>query len=439
MAISKTNTKSRTLAARKWFRSLGWKPFPYQEETWSAYLDGKNGIVNAPTGSGKTYSLLLPIMLDALLTGDTKGLQAIWITPIRALAKEIQGSAQRAADGLGLNWDVAIRSGDTSEKERRRIRKKAPNILITTPESLHLLLATRSYPDYFKQLKVVVTDEWHELVGTKRGVQMELALSRLKGLLPQLRVWGISATVGNMDEALEVLLGGSMADNRHCIIRAAIEKKIEVYSVLPDEIERFPWAGHLGIKLLDKVIPLIQQGESTLVFTNTRAQCEIWYQNILDVAPDLAGVIAMHHSSISRELRDWVEQALHEGTLKAVVCTSSLDLGVDFRPVENIVQIGGPKGVSRFVQRAGRSGHQPGAVSKIHFVPTHLLELIEAAALREAVGAKVFENRLPHIRCFDVLVQYLVSLSVSEGFQPEEIFEEVKSTFCYSSMSQAEW
>ncbi|MEO1514145.1 MAG: ligase-associated DNA damage response DEXH box helicase [Bacteroidota bacterium] len=436
-------TKSLTRLASNWFASKGWKPFPYQKKAWKAYLEGMHGIVNAPTGSGKTYSLFIPIALEALAAqaaGEkVTGLQAIWITPIRALAKEIKAATQRAAEGLGLDWNIAIRSGDTPEKERRKLRQQAPHVLITTPESLHLLMASRGYPDYFKHLKTVVTDEWHELIGSKRGVQMELALSRLKGFLPKLKVWGISATIGNMDEALEVLLGSSMAAGKHCIIRSSIQKKIAVSSVIPKEIERFPWAGHLGIKLMQQVLPIIQQSESTLIFTNTRAQCEIWYQNLLEAAPDLAGQIAMHHGSISRELRDWVEQALHDGGLKAVVCTSSLDLGVDFRPVQTIVQIGGPKGVSRFVQRAGRSGHQPGALSSIHFVPTHLLELVEAAALREAVEEGVFESRMPYIRCFDVLVQYLVTLSVSEGFREQEIFEEVLGTFCYQSMSRDEW
>ena len=370
---------------------------------------------------------------------ENNGLQAIWITPIRALTKEIKSAADRACKDLGLKWDIAIRSGDTKSSERQRQKKKAPEILITTPESLHLLLATKGYDKYFKNLKSVIVDEWHELVGSKRGVQVELALSRLKGLLPLLKVWGISATIGNMDEALQVLLGSTYAAGKYKVVRADVKKYIEVQSVLPDEIERFPWAGHLGIKMLEKVLPIIEESKSTLIFTNTRAQCEIWYQHLLEAAPDLAGVMAMHHSSISRDLRDWVENALHEGVLKAVVCTSSLDLGVDFRPVETIVQIGSPKGVARFMQRAGRSGHQPGAVSKIFFVPTHSLELLESAALRHAISEGVLEARIPYIRSFDVLVQYLVTLAVSDGFRPDKILKEVKGTFSYNSISQEEW
>ena len=428
-----------------WFAERGWTPFAFQREAWEAHLSGYHGLINAPTGSGKTYSLGIPILLDFLRKhaddpGKTdNGLQAIWITPIRALTREIQGALQRAADDLGLNWRVAIRSGDTSSAERQKLKRKPPEILITTPESLHLLLASKQYERYFKDLSTIVIDEWHELIGSKRGVQIELALSRLKGFLPKLRVWGISATIGNMDEALAVLLGNSLVEGKYKVIRADIEKQINLETILPDTIETFPWAGHLGISLIEKVVPIIKSGQSTLIFTNTRAQCEIWYQNLLDVAPDLAGIIAMHHGSIDRKLRDWVENALHEGTLKAVVCTSSLDLGVDFRPVENIIQIGSPKGVARFIQRAGRSGHQPGAVSTIYFVPTHSLELMEGAALRQAVQEKQLESRLPYIRSFDVLIQYLITLAVSDGFFPERIFTEVKETYSYGSMTPDEW
>ena len=429
---------------QEWFEQRGWSAFPFQLKAWSAYLEGYSGVVNAPTGSGKTYALAMPILLEALRAQSadppfgTKGLQAIWITPIRALTKEIQFAIRRAAEELGLDWDIAIRSGDTSSGDRQKQKRKPPQVLITTPESLHLLLASKGYAAFFGQLKCVVVDEWHELIGSKRGVQMELALSRFKGFLPTLKVWGISATIGNMDEAVEALMGNTSADQCK-VIKAELRKAIKIESILPDVVDEFPWAGHLGIKLIEKILPIIHKSQSTLIFTNTRAQCEIWYQKLLDIAPELSGVIAMHHGSISRELRDWVEDALHEARLKAVVCTSSLDLGVDFRPVETIIQIGSPKGVARFIQRAGRSGHQPGAVSTIHFVPTHALELIEASALRRSVANGELESRLPYIRSFDVLVQYLVTLAVSDGFRPSAILPEVRGTFAYASITDEEW
>ena len=447
--------------AEAWFKQQGWQAFPFQKEAWRAYLSGKSGLVNAPTGSGKTYSLILPILLEYLAeqkgaaagAGNVKeqsqaygrsGLRAIWITPIRALTREIQQATQRVLDDLKIPWTVAIRSGDTATAERTRQRKRPPEILITTPESLHLLIASKGHEKFFAELRVLVADEWHELVGTKRGVLLELALSYFRALRgTAFRTWGISATIGNLAEAMEVLLGPQEhpTEDRgdRVIVRARHRKETEIITVLPDQIETFPWAGHLGIKLLEKVLPIVHASGSTLIFTNTRAQCEIWYQRLLDADPDLAGQIAMHHGSIDRKLRDWVENALHEGILKAVVCTSSLDLGVDFRPVETIVQIGSPKGVARFLQRAGRSGHRPGAKSVIHFVPTHSMELLEASALRECIARGTVEQRIPYLRSFDVLVQYLVTRAVGGGFRPDEVFAEVTKTFCFGSINREEF
>ncbi|MFM8744775.1 MAG: DEAD/DEAH box helicase, partial [Cytophagales bacterium] len=423
-----------------WFKSQKWTVFAFQQAAWQAYASGHSGMVNAPTGSGKTYSLLVPILEESLLERrPVKGVQAIWITPIRALGKEIELSANRAIAGMQVNWRVGVRTGDTSTRDREKQKTNPPEFLITTPESLHVILSQKGYADFFASLKCIVVDEWHELLGSKRGVLMELALARLKTLSPQLKIWGISATIGNMEQSLQVLLGNYYGRPNTAVIRADINKKVEVISILPDHIDRMPWAGHVGIQLLEKIIPIIRESKSTLIFTNTRSFAEIWYQKLLAVAPELSGLLAMHHGSISLELRHWVEEQLHEGKLKAVVCTSSLDLGVDFRPVETIIQIGSPKGVARFMQRAGRSGHQPGAVSRIYFLPTHSLELTESAALREAIDRNIVEDRLPYFRSFDVLVQYLITLAVSEGFRPNELLPEIKSTASFSSMSDEEW
>ncbi len=424
----------------QWFEHRGWKAFDFQCEAWINFVDGKQGLVNAPTGSGKTYSLAGAIVLEALSEKSPvkNQLRLIWITPIRALAKEIKISCERMLEGVGLDWQVAIRTGDTDSKEKDLQLKHIPEILITTPESLHVLLARKSNASLFQELRAIVVDEWHELLGSKRGVQVELALSRLRTIAPVMRTWGISATIGNLDEAMQVLLGPGKASTG-VLIQSHLQKTIVLETILPDEIERYPWAGHLGIRLLKKVVPIILSSKSTLIFTNTRAQSEIWYQKLLETAPELAGQMAMHHGSISKDLRFWVEDALHEGTIKAVVCTSSLDLGVDFRPVDTVIQIGGPKGVARFMQRAGRSGHQPGASSKIYFVPTHSLEIAESAALRDAMYAMALEERQPHVRSFDVLAQYLMTLAVADGFNQNEIFDEVISTFCFQSMDKAEW
>lgn len=422
-----------------WFSAQGWTPFPFQVEAWQNLWNNYHGIVNAPTGSGKTYSLLIPILLEAPAIKKTKGPKAIWITPIRALAKEIELSANRAAKDLQPTWRIGVRSGDTSTRERAKQKEQPPDFLITTPESLHLLISQKGYAEYFADLRTIVIDEWHELMGSKRGVMMELALSRLKTISPHLRIWGISATIGNMEQSMQILLGNFFTEQKIKVVKANIQKQIEIVSIFPDEVERMPWSGHLGIHLLDKVIPIVKQSNSTLIFTNTRSFAEIWYQKMLDAAPELSGLIAMHHGSISKELRDWVEDQLHAGKLKAVVCTSSLDLGVDFRPVETVIQVGSPKGVARFLQRAGRSGHQPGAVSRIYFLPTNTLELTEGAALREAMQRNIVEDRLPYLRSFDVLIQYLITLAVSDGFRQEEILQEVRSTVSYASITDDEW
>jgi ATP-dependent Lhr-like helicase len=454
----------------RWLADKGLQPFAFQEETWQLYGEGRSGIVNAPTGFGKTFSVFLAVVIDWLnehpelqshksetyqsqspvqnrkpeiRNPKSFGLQLLWVTPLRALAKDIGRAMEMALEELGIPWRVAVRNGDTSTAERQKQKANAPEILIITPESLQLLLASKNAQPLFKSLKCIAVDEWHELLGSKRGVQVELALSRIKALLClvpsarcQLRIWGISATIGNLEEAMHVLLGN---DPDGIIVRSKLEKKIKLHTVLPDTVERFPWAGHLGNKMVDKVLPIIHQSRSTLLFTNVRSQAEIWYQTLLDADPDLAGVIALHHSAIDGELRTWVEEQLHLGTLKVVVCTASLDLGVDFRPVDTVIQVGSPKGVARFLQRAGRSGHAPNEVSNIYFVPTHSLEIVEGAALEEGYRQQLIESRQPVMMAFDVLIQYMVTLAVGDGFKSEELYGEVVSTHCFADVTWDEW
>jgi ATP-dependent Lhr-like helicase len=427
--------------AKKWFASRHWKMFDFQKECLEHYFNGKNGMLNAPTGSGKTYALGLPIMLaDKLKKGDCKsGLKVLWITPLKALSVDIANALQESADELETGWRVERRSGDISSAKKASQLKNSPDCLVTTPESLHIMLARKGYATYFKYLDSVIVDEWHELLSSKRGVQVELGLSRLKAIRPNLKIWGISATIGNMQEAINVLMGSEKSLANTAIVKADIKKKLKIKTLLPDKMEDMPWAGHLGMRLLKNVLPIIDQNESTLIFTNTRSQAEIWYQKLIDEFPDLAGLIALHHGSLGKEVREWVEKALHQGTLKAVVSTSSLDLGVDFRPVSAVIQIGSPKGIARFLQRAGRSGHSPNATSNIYFLPTNSLEIIESSALQRAIAEGQIESRIPVVRAFDVLVQYVVTLAVSDGFREAEIFNEIRNTHCYNSITREEW
>jgi ATP-dependent helicase Lhr and Lhr-like helicase len=436
-----------------WFAANGMRPFEFQEETWDHIIQSHSGLVNAPTGCGKTFSVFLGALIDFInehpdtyMVKSRNHLRLIWITPLRALAKDIGRAMVEVIDALGMQWKVGIRNGDTEMSERQKQQKQMPEILIITPESLHLLLAQKNYPEIFRFVKILAVDEWHELLGSKRGVQTELAISRIAHLrltdeIYNFSLWGISATIGNLGQGMEVLVSPirDKIKDPPVIVTANLNKRIEVESIIPDEIEKYPWAGHLGIKLVHKIIPIIEKSRTTLIFINTRGMSERWYQEILNAAPELAGAVALHHGSVDMELRLWVEESLHTGKLKAVVCTSSLDLGVDFRPVETVIQVGSPKGVARFLQRAGRSGHQPGELSKIYFLPTHSLELVEAAALKSAMKQNFIENREPMLLCFDVLIQYLGTLAIGEGFFPDIIFREISSTYCFREIKEEEW
>lgn len=451
-----TTYNSGLVKIAQWFSVNQWSAFPFQKECWEAVLEGKNGLLNAPTGSGKTLALFLPILIKHLSELDAASykkprvnqrLKLLWVSPLRALAKDLQRAMQQVVNELGIPWEVGRQTGDISASEKAKLRKAYPEILIITPESLHLSFARKNHEANFQNVDYVVVDEWHELLGSKRGVQVELALSRLKAINKSLSIWGISATIGNMEDATEVLLGTGEASQKNTqLIKAPIQKRIEVQSVIPENMERFPWSGHLGLKLAPQVLEIIQQSESTLIFTNTRAQSEIWFKELLGRNPKLAGAIALHHGSLDKEVRSWVEWALHEGKLKVVVCTSSLDLGVDFSPVDTVIQVGSPKGIARFLQRAGRSGHRPGAASKIWFVPTHALELIEASALKKAAeeasatkNSLKVEDRLPILDALDVLVQYVITLALAGPVNPIELFEQVKACYAYQGITHADW
>ncbi|WP_332731084.1 ligase-associated DNA damage response DEXH box helicase [Pseudomonas sp. ESBL2] len=423
--------------ANAWFAKRGWKPFAFQRRVWAAVERGESGLLHASTGAGKTYAVWLAALRAFKPRPQSRQLapiQVVWVTPMRALAADTARALQAPLDELQLPWSVGVRSGDTNSAERARQARRLPSVLITTPESLTLLLTRAQAREDFATLQLVVVDEWHELLGNKRGVQLQLALARLRHWHPGLPTWGLSATLGNLQHARDVLLpqGGLLVQGRQ-------DKALQVDTLLPAAIERFPWAGHMGLKMLDQVSHEIDASASSLVFTNTRAQAEIWYQALLEARPDWAGLIALHHASLARDTRDWVERSLKQGSLKAVICTSSLDLGVDFLPVERVLQIGSAKGIARLMQRAGRSGHAPGRRSRVTLVPTHSLELVEAAAARQALIAGHIEARFSPRLCMDVLVQHLVSMALGSGFRPEQLLAEVRSTWAFRQLRDSQW
>ena len=432
-------------AVDAWFAARGWKVFPFQRAVWKAALAGESGLLHANTGAGKTYA----VWFAALLRGANRsrrvstGLRVLWITPMRALAADTQRSLETSAAELGAAspdvigaWTIGVRTGDTGAAERARQSKALPGALITTPESLSLLLSHAAARDQFKHLDMIVIDEWHELMGSKRGVQVQLALARLRRWNPGLVVWGLSATMGNLAEARSVLLGEPDAG---VLVEGDLKKQIVVDCLVPQSVARFPWAGHLGLQMLQPVVDEIEHHDATLVFTNTRSQSELWYQNLIEARPDWAGLVALHHGSLDREVREWVETGLKRGDLKAVVCTASLDLGVDFLPVERVLQVGSAKGIARLLQRAGRSGHAPGRISRVTLVPTNSLELLEAAGARRAVATRRIEARQVPNKPFDVLVQHLVTVALGGGFRSEELYDEVKSAWSYRHLTEQEW
>jgi len=432
--------------AKTWFSARGWMPFAFQKQVWAAVKKGQSGLLHASTGAGKTYAVWFaalnrfarikpPAAAPQKRKAPAEPLTVLWITPMRALAADTARALQAPVSDLQIPWSIGLRTGDTSSAERARQGRRLPTTLITTPESLTLLLARADAKTALSSLRMIVVDEWHELLGNKRGVQLQLALARLRHWQPDLIVWGVSATLGNQSHAEQVLIpqGGGVT------VQGQSDKALKVDTLIPPAIERFPWAGHIGLKMLPQVVAELDACASSLVFTNTRAQSEIWYQALLEARPDWAGLIALHHSSLSRETRDWVEQALKDGLLKAVVCTSSLDLGVDFLPVERVLQIGSAKGVARLMQRAGRSGHAPGRISRVTLVPTHSLELIEAAAARDAVEQRRLEPRLSPYKPLDVLVQHLVSMALGGGFLAQELYEEVRGAWAYRDLTPADW
>jgi ATP-dependent Lhr-like helicase len=425
---------SAVSAAHRYARQRKWRIATFQSQCWAAYASGHSGLLNAPTGSGKTYAVWGGVINEAVLQpplADT--ISVLWITPLRALASDSLLQLQEPLTALGLDLRVARRTGDLTSSERKRLRQHPPFALVTTPESLALMLSYPEQQQALKQLRCVIVDEWHELLGNKRGVLLQLALARLRMLNPTLKVWGISATLANLQQARDVLCPGGL------LIRAELHKKIQVESLRPAQVERYPWAGHLGLKQLPRVLKQILRARSSLVFTNTRSQTELWHQALAAVWPEDESTLALHHGSLDREQRQMVEQALKAGSLRAVVCTSSLDLGVDFGYVEQVIQIGSPKGVARLLQRAGRCGHAPGQTSRIYNVATHALELAEIAAARAALALGQLEPREPPMLSLDVLAQHLVTIALGSGFVASSMFAEVRQAWSFADLSVELW
>lgn len=436
---------------RAWFAQRGWAPLPFQRDVWKRYLDGESGLLHTPTGSGKTLAAFGGPLLGALAArGRTppatavargrrqpqRSLQVLWITPLRALAADTARALREPVEALGLDWQVGLRTGDASARDKRLARSGKLDVLVTTPESLALLL---SYPDTAPQLaalRCVIVDEWHELLGNKRGVLLQLCLARLRGWSPALRIWGLSATLGNLAQARDVLLPHQPGA---ALVSGVKPRAMTLETLLPETGERFPWAGHLGLAQLARVLHKLMEQRTSLVFTNTRAQAELWHQALSAVWPEDAATLALHHGSLDPALRTAAEHGLRDGSLRCVVATSSLDLGVDFPAVDQVLQVGSPKGIARLLQRAGRARHRPGESGHVVCVPSHALELLEYAAARRAIAHGQIEARPPPRLSLDVLAQHCVTLALGGGFQADALLREVRGTDAFAALDEATW
>ena len=419
-----------------WFALQGWTPMAFQRQCWKAYLAGQSGLLQVPTGSGKTYAAVLGPVAEMLQRPGSKGLQLLVITPLRALSRDLALAIEQPIQAMGWPLRVAIRNGDTSSHERSKQLRTPPQILITTPESLSVLLANAKAEALFGELQAVVLDEWHELMGSKRGTQCELCLSWLRRLRPQLRTWAISATIGNLEQAAEAALGVGTPPR---MVTAQLQRSTAIRSLLPESIDGFPWGGHLGLRMYEQLVAGLDPAVSTLLFTNTRNQAERWHQCLRFACPEMEDALALHHSAIDRSEREAIEARVKSGDLRWVVCTSSLDLGVDFQPVERVVQIGSAKNLARLLQRAGRSAHCPGGTSQVLFMPTNALELLEVSAMRRGLEQGLVEHRRAPQLPLDVLLQHLTTLACGPGFEPEQELATVRRCWSFQQLTDSQW
>ena len=434
---SSTDSGAVLAPIQQWFQKKGWTPLTFQQRTWDAFLAGHSGLIQVPTGSGKTFAAVMgPIARMLSESSSGTSIKLVYITPLRALSRDLALAIREPIEAMGWPLRVGIRNGDSSSSERSKQMKSPPQILVTTPESLSLLLSNTKAEELFNGLDTVVLDEWHELMGSKRGSQTELCLGWLRQLRPQLQTWAISATIGNLDQAARHALGSV---GTPVIVGEAPERFTDITSILPDNIDGFPWAGHLGLRMYEELVAKLNPGISTLLFTNTRNQSERWHQCLRFACPEMENALALHHSAIDRQEREAIEAAVKAGTTRWVVCTSSLDLGVDFQPVEQVVQIGSPKNLARLLQRAGRSAHVPGGTSQVLFMPTNALELLELSAVRRGLNEGLVEQRKPPNAPLDVLLQHLTSLACGPGFNPDQTLQAVRSCAAYADLSQADW
>ena len=417
-----------------WFAKRGWHPHPHQLEMVCAAGEGVDALLIAPTGGGKTLAGFLPSLIDIAGNG-AKGLHTLYVSPLKALTIDVERNLKVFVAEMELPIRIETRTGDTSQHKRRRQRFDPPHMLLTTPESLTLLL---SYPDsrrYFKYLKTVIVDEVHAMADNKRGDQMALCLSRINTLAPECRRVGLSATVAWPDALAAWLAPGAKPEKVKQIVGEGGVKGC--VSILMTKA-KIPWSGHSGVHALAEVYHEIKQARTTIVFVNTRGLSEVVFQELWRLNDENLP-IALHHGSLSRENRRKVEAAMAAGKLRAVVATSSLDLGIDWAEVDLVVQMGAPKGSSRLIQRMGRSGHRLDTPSRAILVPGNRFEVLECRAALEAVYDDSLDGDPPGEGGLDVLAQHVMVVACAGAFNPDILYEEICQSAPYVSLSRKDF
>ena len=421
---------------RGWFATKGWQPHPHQIDMLQAAQAGQNALLIAPTGGGKTLAGFLPSLIS-LAERPREGLHTLYVSPLKALAVDIRRNVETPVAELRLPIRLETRTGDTPPARRERQRRRPPHLLMTTPESLSLIL---SYPDAARMLgglRTVIVDELHALVGTKRGDLLALALARLQAIVPQARRVGLSATVAHPDALVAWLSRTGRAEAGDvAVVRGAGGAQARV-DILQTH-ERLPWAGHMAIHALPEVMDLIRGAGTTLVFVNTRAQAELVFQGLWRINDDNLP-IALHHGSLSVDQRRKVEAAMAGGKLRAVVATASLDLGIDWAGVDLVVQVGAPKGVSRLIQRIGRANHRLDEPSRAVLVPANRFEVLECRAAVDGVRALTLDGDAPLAGGLDVLAQHITGMACSAAFHADDLYAEVTRAAPYAGLPRAEF
>ena len=425
-----------------WFDKRGWRPHAHQLALLEAAQAGRSALLIAPTGGGKTLAGFLPSLSELAARPAPEGearqpIHTLYVSPLKALTVDIHRNLTEPIEELGLDIVCETRTGDTPQSKRARQRRKPPQILLTTPESLALLLSYHDAPRIFDGLACVVIDELHALAGNKRGDLLALGLTRLESLAPGLRRVGLSATVPD-PAVLEAWLSpdGRSDDPRVARVVAGGGAKAEV-EILTTR-ERLPWSGHMALHALGEVYERIRQAGTTLVFVNTRAQSELVFQELWRLNDDNLP-IALHHGSLAAEQRRKVEAAMARGALRAVVATSSLDLGIDWAAVDLVVQVGAPKGVSRLLQRLGRANHRLDSPSRALLVPANRFEVLECRAAHDGVQAMTLDGDSPRSGGLDVLAQHVLGTACSRPFDADELFDEVRRAAPYAELDREDF